>query len=168
MKLRKEIEPQLEVAEKLYSKILKSLIEYAEFCDENDDEENVEYQKLEEKLHILTRKDMTQFNLWEWWEEEGVEVLAFRIALPNPLEVENITKEELSEIICNRLQWSDDFDDDNFNGKFSLYLDNYYHDFLKLNFKRTYNYSKIFCTQKNKDKSIFELTNEEKVEKLWG
>ncbi|KAF2080462.1 hypothetical protein [Flavobacterium sharifuzzamanii] len=166
MKLRKEIEPQLEIAEKLYSEILKSVMEYADFCDENGDEENIAYQKLEEKLHILTRKDMTQFNLLEWWEEEGVEVLAFRIALPDPLIVENITKEELSEIICSRLQWSDDFDDDSFKGEFNLYLDEYYYNFLKLNFKKTYNYSKIFCAQKNKDKSLFELTDEEKIKKL--
>ncbi|CAA9200048.1 hypothetical protein FLA105534_02944 [Flavobacterium bizetiae] len=174
MQLRKEIEPQLDIAEKFYSEILKSITDYTNFCDKNGDEENIEYQKLEDKLHKLTGKDITQFNLWEWWEDEGVEVLSFRIALPAPPKVENITKAELSEIVCNRLECFDnwptnrDQNDRSFEAQFFPYLDTYYHDFLRINFKRTYNYQKIFCTQKDKDKNSFELSDETKVDKLWN
>lgn len=81
---------------------------------------------------------------------------------------------ELSEIVCNRLECFDnwptnrDQNDRSFKAKFFPYLDTYYHDFLKINFKRTYNYQKIFCTQKDKDKNSFELSNETKVDKLWN
>lgn len=50
MELRKEIEPQLDIAEKLYPEILKSILDYTDFVDENGDEDNGEYTKLEQKL----------------------------------------------------------------------------------------------------------------------
>ncbi|MGN7811211.1 hypothetical protein [Flavobacterium sp. 22076] len=173
MELRKEIEPQLEIAEKLYPEILKSIIDYTDFVDENGDEEEIEYQKLEDKLHQLTGKDMSQFNLWEWWEGEGAEVLSFRIALPAPIKVENITKEELTEIVSKRIKWFDEWmkkkdTDQSFKTQFTPHLEGYYHDFLKLNFKKTYNYQNIFCTQKDKDNNFFDLTSQEKINKLWN
>ncbi len=114
---------------------------------------------------------MSQFNLWEWWESEGAEVLAFKIALPNPVIVENITEEELTEIVTKRLEWFDDWmlkkdTDESFKTQFTPYLEDYYHNFLKLNFKKTYDYQKIFGPQK--DKKILKLTNEEKINKLWN
>lgn len=63
MELRKEIEPDFETAEKLYPKVLKLILSYTDYCDENGDEDNSEYEKLEKKLHEMTRKDMSQFNL---------------------------------------------------------------------------------------------------------
>ncbi|MFC4477448.1 hypothetical protein [Flavobacterium chungangensis] len=174
MELRKEIEPQLEIAEKLYPEILKSIMDYTDFVDENGDEENIEYQKLESKIHNLTGKDMSKYNLWEWWEGEGAEVLSFRIVLPNPLKVEDITKEELSKIVCNRLEGFDNCllnkneDNQSFKAQFHPYLTDYYHDFLKLNFKKTYNYPKIFGPQNDKNKRQFWLSNLEKTEKLWN
>ena len=94
----------------------------------------------------------------------------FRISLPDPLQVENIKKEELVEIL-NRIadfeQLNKDQDNQNFKRIFSLYLDTYYHRFLALNFK-TYNYSKLFTRQKNKDKKDFWYTENEKAELLWN
>ena len=96
--LRKEIEPQFEIAEQRYSEVLKLILDYTDHCDENGDEDNTEYQILEEKLHKLTGKDMSQFDLWEWWEADGAENSAFDISLPEPQIVEDITKEELAEM----------------------------------------------------------------------
>ncbi|MEO6818569.1 MAG: hypothetical protein ABI266_07285 [Ginsengibacter sp.] len=78
--------------------ILKAIREYATFCDEHGDEENLGYKLLENNLHQLTGKDMSAYNLWKWWEEEGAEVLAFRIALPKPKKVNSIKREEVHEI----------------------------------------------------------------------
>ncbi|WP_316807395.1 hypothetical protein [Pedobacter agri] len=171
MKLRKEIEPDFETAEKNYPEVLKLILAYTDFIDENGDEDSIEYKKLENTLHEMTGKDMSQFNLWEWWEEEGAEVLAFRIALPDAQKVSNITKDELAEIV-HRLQTFEypekDFDELSFQEQFSPYLDiRYYHPFLELNFK-TYDYSKIFGQQKDKDKRQFWWSQEEIVEKLWN
>ena len=170
MELRNEIEPQLDIAEKRYPEILKLITAYTSFCDENGDEDHSAYKKLEEKLQDFTQKDMSQFNLSEWWEEEGAEVLSFRIGLPDPLKVENIKKEELVEIL-NRVASFEKLDknpdDQTFKNIFSLYLDGYYHRFLALNFK-TYNYRKLFTRQKDKDKKDFWYTENEKAELLWN
>ncbi len=99
MQLRKEIEPDFETVEKRYPIALKAIMSYTAYCDENGDEDLVEYNKLADYLHQLTGKDMPQFNLWEWWEEEGAEVLAFKIVLPEPQCVHNITMDELYEVV---------------------------------------------------------------------
>lgn len=39
--LRKEIEPQLEIAENRYKEILDSILAYTNYCDENGNEDNV-------------------------------------------------------------------------------------------------------------------------------
>ena len=99
MRLRKEIEPDFETVEKRYPIALKAIMSYTAYCDENGDEDLVEYNKLADYLHQLTGKDMSQFNLWEWWEEEGAEVLAFKIVLPEPQCVHNITMDEVHEVV---------------------------------------------------------------------
>lgn len=170
MELRSELEPQLDIAEKHYPEILRLILAYTGFCDKNGDEDTGEYKKLEEKLHQLTQKDMAQFNLSEWWEEEGAEVLSFRISLPDPLLVKDIKKEELAEIL-NRIadfkQSDKNADDLTFKDQFSFYLDSYYHRFLALNFK-AYNYSKLFTKQKDNEKKEFWYTKNEKTALLWN
>lgn len=104
----------------------------------------------------------------EWWEGEGLEVLAFRIALPEPNIVKDITKDELVEIIVEKIE-KDAFDekgdliesDDEFTNDFKIYLIDYYHELLKINFKM-YKYE-YFIIHKGKTYSV-----EEKIEKIWG
>ncbi len=167
MELRKEIEPDIGIAEKLYPEVLKLILAYTAYCDENGDEDNSEYQKLEKKLHEMTGKDMSKFNLWEWWEVDGAENLAFDICLPDPKIVENITKEELTEIVRRKKTFlMHDKNDESFKGQFHYRFDDYYIDFLEKNFN-TYDYKLL---QRNKDKSgnYFEYSQEEIVEKLWN
>ncbi|GHU21049.1 hypothetical protein FACS189475_10250 [Betaproteobacteria bacterium] len=57
--MRKELEPDWETAEKLYPEIVELIEKYTGYCDENGDEDNVEYKKLENKLHEITGKDMS-------------------------------------------------------------------------------------------------------------
>ena len=165
--LKKEIEPDFKTAEKLYPEVLKLILKYADYCDENGDEDKSEYQKLENKLNEITGKEMSQFNLWEWWEEEGAEVLSFRISLPGAQKIENITKEELTEIVQHiKIFKEQDKDDKSFKAEFHYYVTDYYNDFLKLNFK-AYNH-KFFQRQKDKNGKYFEYNIEETIEKLWN
>ena len=163
--MRKILEPDWETAEKLYPTV-KSLIEkYTEYCDDNGDEDLGEYRKLEIVLCEMTGKDVSEYNLAEWWEGEGLEVLSFRIALPNPNVVSDISKEELLEI-ANRIKlgYSQQSNDNSFQGNFNLYIDSYYRELLKLNFKK-YNH-KYFNRQKGKDGNYFEYTAEEIAERI--
>ncbi|PIF45938.1 hypothetical protein CLU96_2954 [Chryseobacterium sp. 52] len=170
MELRKEIEPDFDTAEKLYPEILQLILEYTDECDENGDEDHTAYKKLENTLHEMTGKEMSRFNLWEWWEADGAENLAFDIALPDPKIIDNITKNELSEIVRKLKTFEVPGEDtESFKAQFYsnvCFGNGYYYQFLKLNFK-TYNL-KLF--QRNKDKSgnYFEYSLEETTERLWN
>ncbi len=170
MKLRKQIEPQFDIAENLYPEVLKLILDYTSFCDENGDEEFIEYKNLEEKLHVLTGKDITQFNLSEWWEEDGAENLAFNISLPDPKKVDDLTKDELYEIVKRRKTF-DGFceNDSDFISTFyvnTTYGNGYFEKFLEKNLKE-YNY-KLFQRNKDKKGNYFEYSIDEIVEILWN
>jgi len=53
MELRIEIEPDFETAEKLYPDVLKLLLTYTDSLDQNGDENDAEYQKLERRLYEM-------------------------------------------------------------------------------------------------------------------
>ena len=166
MRLRKEIEPDFETIEKRYPIALKAIMSYTAYCDENGDEDLVEYNKLADYLHQLTGKDMSQFNLWEWWEEEGAEVLAFRIVLPEPQCVHNISMDELYEVV-KRLK-TDIYtpsEDGSLKELFKYHLDEYYKLFLERNFN-TYD-PKLFERNINDKGEYFEYTEAQIVQMLW-
>lgn len=166
MQLRKEIEPDFETVEKRYPIALKAIMSYTAHCDENGDEDLVGYNKLADYLHQLTGKDMSQFNLWEWWEEEGAEVLAFKIVLPEPQCVHNITMDELYEVV-KRLK-TDIYtpsEDGSLKEIFKYHLDEYYKLFLERNFN-TYD-PKLFERNINDKGEYFEYTEAQIVQMLW-
>ena len=166
MRLRKEIEPDFETVEKRYPIALKAIMSYTAYCDENGDEDLVEYNKLADYLHQLTGKDMSQFNLWEWWEEEGAEVLAFKIVLPEPQCVHNISMDELYEVV-KRLK-TDIYtpsEDGSLKEIFKYHLDEYYKLFLERNFN-TYD-PKLFERNINDKGEYFEYTEAQIVQMLW-
>ena len=165
--MRKELEPDMETAEKLYSQIIELIEKYTGYCDENGDEDNIEYKKLENKLHEITGKDISQYNLWEYWEEEGIEVLSFKISLPEPNIVKNITKDELTEIV-KRLKVSifEQNCKNEFMEEFKYHLDGYYHKLLEINFEKYE--MKYFQRQKGKYGEYFEYNIEEIVKKIWN
>jgi uncharacterized Fe-S cluster-containing radical SAM superfamily protein len=165
--MRKELEPNIETAEKLYPKIVGLIKKYTEYCDENGDEDDMEYKKLENKLNEITGKDMSEYNLWEYYEEEGIEVLSFKISLPEPNIVNDISKEELFEIV--KILKEDIFEENDknkFMEEFNCHLGDYYHKLLEINFKGYTN--EYFNRQKGKDGKYFEYTIEEIVEKIWN
>lgn len=158
----------MHTAEERFPSVLLSLEEYAKEVDTSGDEDGKKYQVLEKYLHGLTGKDMAKFNLYEWWEEEGAEVLAFRISLPDPVHVSDITFDEVSEIVRRIKEY--DFSNapsGTFAADFQLSLDNYYHDLLKLNFPDTYKL-KLFQRNRAKDGSYFEYPIDEIISGLMG
>lgn len=166
MRLRKEIEPDFKTVEKRYPIALKAIMSYTAYCDENGDEDLVEYNKLADYLHQLTGKDMSQFNLWEWCEEEGAEVLAFKIVLPEPQCVHNITMDEVHEIVKrlkNDIYTSSE--DGSSKELFKYHLDEYYKLFLERNFN-TYD-PKLFERNINDKGEYFEYTEAQIVQMLW-
>ena len=169
MELRKEIEPDFETAKKLFPKILKLILTYTDYCYNNGDEDNIEYKKLEDKLYEMLGKDMSQFDLWEWWEADGAENLAFEISLPKPKIVDNITKDELINIVRRRITFEvPDYVDD-FKEMFyvnTVFENGYFDKFLELNFK-TYDY-KLFQRNRDKQGKYFEYSKDEMVNKLWN
>lgn len=169
MELRKEIQPDFKTAEKLYPEVLKLILTYTDYCDENGDEDNSEYEKLENKLHKMTGKDMSQFNLWEWCEEEGAENLAFSISLPEPKIVDKITKEELIEIIRKLKTFEEPINIESLQEIFYIHTvfgNGYFEKFLEKNFK-TYD-CKLFQSHKDKQGNYFEYSQDEVVEKIWN
>lgn len=170
MTLRIDIEPDFKTAEKLYPKVLKLILAYTDYCDENGDDDNSEYEKLENRLHEMTGKDISQFNLWEWWEENGAENLAFDISLPNTKQVNNITHSELNEIVRRMKTYEEPDDDDKtFKSVFynhTVFGNGYFSKFLELNFT-TYNHQ-LFQSNKDKQGNFFEYSQHEIVEKIWN
>lgn len=170
MKLRDEIEPDFETAEKRYPEVLQLILEYTDWCDEHGDEDAVEYKKLEDELHKITGKEMSRFNLWEWWESDGAEHLSFDISLPDPHIVENITKDELAEIVRRMKTFEvNDPDDQSFKGRFYNYLcfgSDYFPDFLKLNCKDYH--IQLFQCHQDKDGNYYEYSQEEITDTLWN
>jgi len=93
MKQRNELEPTIDVAEKLYPQVIELLSEY------NESGDSVEIEKIIHKLCLVTGKEITEHNLFEYWEEMGSQELAFKLSLPYPEKVKKITKDEILEIV---------------------------------------------------------------------
>lgn len=170
MQLRAELEPQFDVAEKLYPEIYAAIMEYTAFYDENGDEGNAAYKQLEAKLKNLTGKDMAEFNLWEWWEAEGAESLAFAISLPTPKQVDNVTLEELTELVKRAQGFNGPSDTDtDFRAAFYdclVFSVRYFHKLLELNFE-AYSH-KLFQRNKDAAGNYFEYSTAEIVARLWN
>ncbi|MVX36335.1 hypothetical protein [Myroides sp. LoEW2-1] len=166
MSLRSEIAPQMKVAEERYPIVLKAVLGYTDFCDEYGDDDLIEYKRVEEELHQLTGKDMSRYDLWEYWEGEGAEVLSFRIALPDPLVVKDISRQEITEIvtILKVFDVSEEIEGTTFKQQFKWHLSDYYYSFLKLNCPKYSN--KFFMRNKNKLGEYFEYSIEETVNEL--
>ncbi len=169
MKLRAEIEPKTEIAEKNYHLIKKAMSDYTDLVDEKGDEDNSEFAKLVNYLSHLTGKIDIEENycIWEYWEADGLERESYKLALPAPVKVENLQREEIVEIVERIVNLTipkylqSEFIEEN---GFVWEIIDYYHNFLKLNLKK-YKYG-IFNRQKDINGEWYEPTKEEIIEKL--
>lgn len=169
--LRTEIEPQIQLAEKIYPQVVDTLLNYTDFVDKNGDEDEAAYQKVIRHLTELTGKDIANRNyaIWEYWEADGVERESFKIALPDPVVVANISYDELREIVHRIVELSiPAYLNTHFvqqNG-FVWEICDYYHHFLKLNFKKYK--PQFFNRQKNAQGKWYEPGVEEIAGHLWA
>lgn len=167
MELREVLEPNITIASKLYPIVKNKIADFTEYWDKNPDKAIKRHKELEQELQDLTRKDISKFDLWEYWEADGLENLAFRIALPEPIKISDFKKEELTEVVTRIKTFEDP----------SAYQDNevlmllwanksdYYYKLLKHNFSN-YDY-KFFSRQKDKQGNYFEYSVEEIVDFIW-
>jgi hypothetical protein len=163
--LRAELEPKLEIAEKLFPKIMELISLFDDGYDSRDE------QKIETAItaiNSLTDKNIKAEDLFEYWGAESQEELAFKLSIPDPIMVDNITRCELLEIV-NRIQ---SFDDNKISEKlteFGVPLSNllsneYYLPLLKRNFSYP-EPSELFDRQKING-TFIELTANEIVDKI--
>lgn len=93
MKLRPELEPRLDIAEKLYPAVL-ALIE------EGEGNEDATAQSI---AQLVGKKVLPEI-LFEYWGWTDAKNLAYILSLPSAVKVENFTKEELTTIIGRILE----------------------------------------------------------------
>ena len=170
MILRQEIEPQLQIAEQLYPKILELVKEYDYF---NHKLEAEIAGKIMKKIADLANKDLSENSLSENRNPNDLELLAFNFVLPYPQKVENISKEETTEIV-KRIQFVsyDSFDNQVVTKEFKgnkhaicgMLAQGYFMEFLDLNFSHP-NVYRLFQRQKINGKWS-ELSVEEIVRQL--
>jgi hypothetical protein len=93
--LRKELEPNLEKAEKIVLRVIDLITQYDNACDNG----NVKKQKLAiEQISELTQKNISEQEISEYWGYISKEDLAYQFAIPNPSK-QDISKFELIELI---------------------------------------------------------------------
>ena len=165
MKLRTELEPKIEVAENIFPKIIEFISLYDDGYD-NSDRQKIETAIYE--INALTNKNIQEDDLFEYWEAESQAELAFKISIPDPLKVDNISREELLEII-KRMQ---SFEDQGISDKLSelevplshTLTYEYYLPLLKRNFSYPEPYE--LFNQQNVNGEFIELTANEIADKI--
>jgi hypothetical protein len=89
MILRSELKPNINLAEKLFPQLLELITLY--------DDDNIE--EIISNINTISGKMIEAEYLLEYWGSESIEEFVFKLALPVPIRVENITYEELLQII---------------------------------------------------------------------
>ncbi|WP_066803246.1 hypothetical protein [Moraxella oblonga] len=141
MKHRPAYYPDTDFSQKIYPKVLVYLQDFEKLNDTyslTEQEFENAYQALAKSLQDLTKKEMGNYPLWEWWEGEGIEVLAFRISLPNPT-IYQLNQDELRDIV-DIIQNNNYPCQNEFENQFCGYFDKYFHQLLALNFPKSYEY----------------------------
>ena len=116
MKLRPELEPRLDIADKLYPDVL-ALIE--------EGEGNGNEEATAQAISQLVGKEILPERLLEHWSWVYAENLAYILAIPSAVKVENFTMEELV-IIIKRILEPVAENDHQFDAIVEFYLDAIY------------------------------------------
>ena len=166
--MREEIKPNINVVRELYPIVKKKILEFTDFWDNNPNEAENRHKEVEKELQELTGKDMSKYDLWEYWEADGVENLAFRISLPEPIRILDFKKEELKTILTKIKTFEEptEYENDEILMLNWANEGDFYRNLLKKNFEN-YNH-KYFNSQKDKNGNYFEYSIDEVVEILWN
>lgn len=174
VQLRDEIEPQYELFEKYYHRVLEIISNF-----ENDDSYNMEgindnatikLMILTDSLNQITGKKLSWQDVANKMEIMAPFHMAFNISLPHPSKVDNITRDELTEIVRRILTYK--------IGRYegSVLQENYYHytlgkddyfmDFLRHNFK-TFDEA-LFEKIETPTEDHFKFDENHIIERLWN
>jgi hypothetical protein len=148
------LEPQIEVARALFPEVMDLISDYDLACDTGKPN------KIKEsilKLSALTQKNIKEEDIFEYWGSRSQEELAFSLALPSPIRINQITKEVLL-VIVSRIREIQFRNDEEFA------LHDYYMELLRINFSYP-NPFELFDWQPIPDKEQ-STSNEEIAEKL--
>ena len=144
--MRKELEPNLIVGKKVFPKIIKLIDEF-----NNGDGDEEKYEILINEISKITGKEFSQFmnydNYIHGMYEPGPDGVAFQFALPSPIIVNDISKDELTEIVkritVDRFKQEEN---DEFLKEIKFDLWGYYYTLIEKNYGvqfREYIYGKI-------------------------
>lgn len=168
MKLSNHLEPDLEQARAIFHTIKDEILQFTDKWDKNPETAETEHQLLVERLTKLTNKDLSEYNLWEWWEADGIDLLAFQIALPHPMNNLKISYKELKELLTRIKVYIPPTEQEENDGFLILAWSmkpRFYENLLKLNFT---NYDeKYFMRNKDEEGNYFEYSIEEVLEFMW-
>ncbi|MCL2667660.1 MAG: hypothetical protein FWF02_08140 [Micrococcales bacterium] len=167
-------------AARLFPSVLSEILAYTDLVDDKGDPDGAERDAMAARIEALTGKDTEKFDLVEWWEGEGAEVIAFRLALPDPPTLP-LTKADLEEVVgwihapgdsaetlaelSDRLQPDPPWEDQSFARTFTPYLDDYFHELLRRNCK-WYDFHKLFGSHQHPDGTRTELSTTQVVDAL--
>lgn len=173
MKLREEIEPKIIQAEEIYPQVLNLIHEYDDACDNEDDDR---CEEIVRQLSELTGKEITEDDLFEHWEVDGDDQIAFGFSLAEPsILYTPLSKDELFEIV-RRIR-DPKHDDLRYIEEKALFpkeliwwrLNDYYIELLELNLKlpKKFSIASLFNRQKVNGEYV-EFTSEEILKKILG
>ncbi|HNX59551.1 MAG TPA: hypothetical protein PKK43_10660 [Spirochaetota bacterium] len=165
MKLRRELEPDLREARRRYPLILSAISDFDNACDAGDES------RMDEARSRIASISPVAFDpdcLFEYWESESKEELAFRLSLDTPVKAHDITRDELAEIIRRITS----FDDSVYGNLFSdttisiagLLRDGFYIPLLAVSYDFA-DCHKLFNRQKRNGRFV-ELTADEIMDEL--
>lgn len=100
MELRKEFIPEVDIAKGKHKNVMR-LIQSIEAAQENN--ESAKAQSFLTELNEYVDKEYDLYFFYEYWGWTTLDELAFKVALPSPPLITNITKEELTEVV-NKLR----------------------------------------------------------------
>lgn len=95
MELRPELEPNIKKAEELFPKVIALISQFDDGFDHGD------MNKMDfalKELSTLIKKEIEKEDLYEYWSYTSIEDLAFKLSLPSPKKVDNISEQEVLEI----------------------------------------------------------------------
>ncbi|CAM3514043.1 hypothetical protein STSO111631_22075 [Stackebrandtia soli] len=163
-KLRAILEPDLAAAERTRESVLRLIRELMSVADDDPDSAEAEAKLTAARIGELTGKTVAPHSLLLAWEEEGEEVAAFRVSLPDPPVVADISRAELTEIV-GRVIDPVFPDDESPLGVFGVYLGSWYRALLSRNFA---NYSpRLFNRVRGSDGTWANPTVAGVAEALW-
>lgn len=113
MKLRPGLEPDLREARRRYPLILSAISDFDDACDAGNESRMDE---IRSRIASISPVEFDPDCLFEYWESESREELAFRLSLDTPVEAHDITRDELAEIIHRITSFDDSAGDEFFAG----------------------------------------------------